>query len=397
MVTFYILANAVSPPGTMGGNTKIFLEFPRRWAASGNTINIITSESGYKTCQNYNLNNASYYIISSSKTERFSLPIRYVIQTIKASVDALKGYPQSEKVIIYSASNFWPDVVPAIFIKKRIRNSKWVGTCYLPIPNPFKGFEFAYEEKFKLIPDFKALANYLSEKPSSFLLKRYADFIFVTNDLDKKYFTDAGVPLTRLKAIYGGVNLKEIERVPEQKIKYDGCFVGRIHPMKGVDYLVEIWSYVCKAKSDAKLALIGNGSKDFEDKVRDQIKRKGLKKNIDLLGFVDGVEKYKILKSSKIFLHTSIYDNSGMTAAEGMACGLPAIRFDIPALRVAYPQGMLVVPLKDCTKFAEALLQLLADDILYDKLRKEALELAKSWDWDQKASHILDYLTHEIE
>ncbi len=73
-------------------------------------------------------------------------------------------------------------------------------------------------------------------------------------------------------------------------------------------------------------------------------------------------EKYKILKSSKIFLHTSIYDNSGMTAAEAMACGLPAVRFDIPALRIAYPKGMLVVPLKDSPKFAKAVLQLLEDE-----------------------------------
>jgi glycosyltransferase involved in cell wall biosynthesis len=244
-----------------------------------------------------------------------------------------------------------------------------------------------------LLPDFKALANYLVEKPSSVLLKKFADFIFVTNELDKKYFTDAGVPVTRLRAIYGGVSLKEIERVPEQKIKYDGCFVGRIHPMKGVDYLVEIWSYVCEKKPNAKLALIGNGSKDYENKVRHLIRAKGLEENIDLLGFVDGIEKYEILKASRLFLHSSIYDNSGMTAAEGMACGLPAIRFDIPALKVAYPQGMLVAPLKDCKKFAEAVLRLLDNDDLYNKVKEDALELAKSWDWDKKAASILDYIS----
>ncbi|MGA3110549.1 MAG: glycosyltransferase family 4 protein [Candidatus Bathyarchaeia archaeon] len=346
------------------------------------------------------MTNANYFIISSSRTERLGQPLNHIFQTIKAYVNLLnypKNYSADEKIVIYSATNFWPDVIPAIVIRKRLANSKWVGTCYLPIPSPFKGFEFAYEGKSKLLPNVKTLANYFVEKISTFVLLLYADLFFVTNELDMTYFTSAGVPSTRIKAIYGGVELREIEKVPDQKLKYDGCFVGRIHPMKGVDYLVEIWSYICKKRPNAKLALIGNGAKDFEQKVRDEIKKRGLEENIDLLGFVDGVEKYKILKSSKIFLHSSIYDNSGMTAAEGMACGLPAVRFDIPALRIAYPRGMMVVPLKNSKKFAEAVLQLLDDDILYNKLKKEALNLAKSWDWDQKAPDILDYILREIE
>jgi glycosyltransferase involved in cell wall biosynthesis len=376
----------------MGGDTKIFLEFAKRWAASGNIVNIITSESGYKTCQNYNLDNANYFVISSSKDERLGRPLCHIVQTVKASVKALKSYTVSGKVVIYSASNFWPDVIPAVILKKRMANSKWVGTCYLPIPNPFKGFELAYEEKLKLIPDFKALAGYFIEKPSSLLLKRYADFIFVTNELDKKYFTDARVPLTRLRAIYGGVDLEAISKVPNQKIVYDGCFVGRVHPQKGVLYLIGIWDYVCKQMPKAKLAIIGNGSKDYENKVKDEIKKRGLERNIDLLGFADGIKKYEILKSSRVFLHTSIYDNSGMAAAEGMACGLPAVRFDIPALKLAYPKGMLVGQLKDCKAFADNVLILLRDDDLYRKTRQDALNLTKDWDWNKKAQDILNFI-----
>jgi hypothetical protein len=78
-----------------------------------------------------------------------------------------------------------PDVVPAVILKKKMANSKWVGTCYLPIPKPFKGFKFAYEGKSKLPPDFKTLANYFVEKPSSWLPKKFADFIFVTNELER--------------------------------------------------------------------------------------------------------------------------------------------------------------------------------------------------------------------
>ncbi len=163
--------------------------------------------------------------------------------------------------------------------------------------------------------------------------------------------------------------------------------------MKGVDYLIDIWDRVCKILPNARLALIGNGSKDFEEKIQQEISKRGLKRNIDTLGYMDGIDKYLVLKASKVFLHTSIYDNSGMTAAEAMACGLPAVRFDIPALRIAYPKGMLVVPLKDSGEFAKAVLQLLTNNDLFCKLQKEALELAENWDWDKKAGNILEYIT----
>lgn len=393
MLSLYVFAMSISPPGTMGGDTKILLEFSRRWAAQGVDIHIITSESGYVTCRNYGLKDVTYHVASPFVIEKLGRPLCQVTQTAYASLRAIKSFPAHGKVLIYSATNFWPDVVPALLLKKRLPDSQWIGSCYLPIPSPFKGFENAYGNTSKLIPDFKTLANYFVEKPSTKLMNRYADWMFVTNDLDKKYFTDQGFPKNRLRAIYGGVSLREIQQVPSQKIVYDGCFVGRIHPMKGVDYLVKIWDNVCQVKPDARLALIGNGSRDFEDKIRQEIKSRNLSANVDLLGYVDGVAKYKILKSSRVFLHTSIYDNSGMTAAEAMACGLPAVRFDIPALRVAYPKGMLVVPLKNTEEFAAAVLRLLTDGDLYLKLQGEASELAKSWDWDFKASHILESIT----
>ena len=394
MVTLYIFANSISPPGTMGGDTKILLEFARRWADKGCKIKVITSKSGAKTFQNYNVNNIEFSVISSSRIEKLGRPLCHIIQTLKASIEVMRSAPSQKKIIIYSATNFWPDIIPAAFLKKKLANSTWVSSCYLPIPSPFKGFEFAYETKSKTLPDFKTLANFFVEKPSTYITRKFADFVFVTNDADKAYFSNQGFPADRLKAIYGGVSSKEIATVPKQKAKYDGCFVGRIHPMKGVDYLIEIWDNVCKVQPNAKLALIGNGSKDFEAKIHQKIAKRGVQKNIDCLGYVDGVEKYKILKSSKVFLHTSIYDNSGMTAAEAMACGLPAVRFDIPALRVAYPKGMLVVPLKNSKEFAKAVLQLLSNDDLYGKVQKEALELAKSWDWDIKACNILEYISN---
>ena len=167
--------------------------------------------------------------------------------------------------------------------------------------------------------------------------------------------------------------------------------------MKGVVYLVEIWDYVCKIRPNAKLALIGNGPKDYEGKVRNEIKKRGLEKNIDLLGFVDGIKKYWILKSSKVYLYTAIYEPSSMAIVDGMACGLPAVRFDIPIQRSVYPKGTLIAPLKNCKVFAENVLRLLENEILYKKVSQDALEVAKEWDWDKRAQDALCYIKKALD
>lgn len=391
-----MMANVISPPNTMGGNTRIFLEFARRWAEKGHIINAYVSEPVFETCKIHNLTNVNCAIWPVGKFKRFGALISDLAQVIIAVSRALRMPLPSSNAIIYSASDFWPDVLSAVALKKKWSGSKWIASLYLLIPSPFKGFEHAYDNKIKF-PSLKMLLYYAYQRVAIWFMTRYADLIFVTNDVDKAFFVDRGVKEFNIKAIYGGVELEEIAKVPSPKErKYDGCFVGRIHPMKGVLELVQIWDLVCQVKSDARLALIGNGAKEFEDKVRNEIKRRRLEANIEMLGYVDGKEKYSILKSSRVFLHSSIYDNCAMAAAEAMACGLPAVRFDIPALRVAYPKGMLVAPLKDCETFAQKVLELLGDDVLYAKMRSEALEASKDWDWDRRASSVLRYVTSAL-
>ena len=85
-----------------------------------------------------------------------------------------------------------------------------------------------------------------------------------------------------------------------------------------------------------------------------------------------------------------ILDIGGMAAAEGMACGLPVVGFDLPGYEFCYPRGMLKVPIGDIEAFARVVLDLLQDEDLYHQARSEALEFAQEWDWDRKAQDILD-------
>jgi glycosyltransferase involved in cell wall biosynthesis len=288
-------------------------------------------------------------------------------------------------VIIYSGSDFWPDSIPSWILKLRFRHFKWVAAFYLFAPSPFNNLS-----PYKGVRRIRGLFYYFSQMPAYAIIRRCADMVWVTSEPDRWKFGNRLSP-EKIVAVRGGVDSKTPTSIPEPtKKKFDGVFIGRFHPQKGILELVDIWRFVCEKRKSAKLAVIGVG--DLEGDLRKKISDYGLENNVVLFGFKDGVEKLKIFKDSKVVVHPAIYDSGGMAACEAMACGLPGVSFDLPSLKTYYPKGMIKTQCHNLKAFAENILKLLTDEQLYDHTAKDALEWAKEWDWDRRAEELLDCL-----
>ena len=360
----------------MSGGDRIFIECVKRWAKAGHKVHVYVWEEGFEMCRRNGLENAKYVIWSVRHYKNFGFTILYRVRMHIS--ETLEG------TVIYSSSDFWPDSIPAWILKMRFRKVKWVAGFYLFVPNPFSK-ESPYKGRLLL----KGLFYYLSQMPVYYLVRRYANMVFVTNELDRWKFIDEKRFMTEsVVAVRGGVDVKTSVLVPEPKEKkFDAVFVGRFHSQKGVLELIDIWMHVCEKKKDAKLAMIGVG--DLESEVMKRLRKYSLENNVTLFGFKDGIKKLKIFKESKVVVHPAIYDSGGMAACEAMACGLPGVSFDLPALRTYYSKGMLKTPCYDLKKFAENILRLLNDGKLYRKMSKDALDWAREWDWNKRADELL--------
>ena len=256
-------------------------------------------------------------------------------------------------------------------------------------PNPFQG-GFGVPSKHK-IPSLRDLGFYFNEKMSYPLIKKYADLVSETNDLDRNRCIQEGFSPSRVIVIQGGVDTKLSMAVPEPPRKeFDAVFIGRLHPQKGLLELIDIWKIVSGKKEDAKLAIIGNGP--LENEIKEKIRKCGLESNVVLFGFKDGFEKVKIFKNSRIVVHPAVYDSGGMAACEAMSCGLPGVSFNLPALKTYYPKGMLKTPCFDFAAFADTILKLIEDQTFYQNVAEDALCLARSWDWAEVSAKVLDKL-----
>jgi glycosyltransferase involved in cell wall biosynthesis len=111
-------------------------------------------------------------------------------------------------------------------------------------------------------------------------------------------------------------------------------------------------------------------------------------RNVEFFGFCDGVEKYKIVKASRVVVHPAVYDSGGMAAAEALCCGLPGVSFDLRSLQTYYPRGWLKAPVGDLPGFADRIYRLLSDEKLYAETSKEAYAAGLEWDWNARAKAI---------
>lgn len=409
-LTINIIANRITESSSLSGGDRIFIELARRWAQRGHSINIFASREGGIVCSRYDLDKGeNIHLIRWSgrkdNKHEFSLlfsVLVYVYRTVEGSFKAIKLSEKANdsKSIIFSSSPFWPDLVPSLLMKKRTKEARLIVGFYLFAPNPLRGgYRTWYKNKFRFstFKDWsRALVLWINHLPVYWLVKKYADVVFVTNEMDRHRFITRKLVSDRVIAVQGGVDTKTPMLVKEPKNKeYDAVFIGRFHPQKGVLELIDIWGYICQMRKNAKLAMIGNGplEKDVEQRIDDF----GLRRNVNLYGFKDGVEKIRIFKASRVVLHPAVYDSGGMAACEAMICGLPGVSFDLPALKTYYPRGMIKTPVGDLKKFAENIISLLEDKELYEKTRKDAIDWAQSWDWDKRADKILDKILEIFE
>ena len=386
---FHIISMATYGVGLSGGD-RIFIELARRLGEKY-PVYLYLWEEGLHICKREGLEDVNYVMWSAKSWAEFGFFINYFARIFIGIFKALFiKIDNSPSVIIYSASEFWQDTIPAFIIKLRYPKVRWLAAWYQTAPNPFRGYSEG-EEKVRY--RFKAFLYWFVQLPIKPIIKSFASLVLVNNDQERKNFPELNKE-NKILVMLGAVDLKSIN-IYKNKFKdlpkiYDGVFQDRFHPQKGVVELIDIWKLIVKAKPDAKLAMIGDGP--LMEKVKAKIEGEKLGSNVNLFGYLfDGSEKYKIFAQSKIVLHPSFYDSGGMASAEAMIFGLPAVGFNLPSYSSYYPEGMIKVKVGDLDAFAKQILVLLNEKGSYNKLAKEGVEMIESnWSWDQRVCSLLN-------
>jgi glycosyltransferase involved in cell wall biosynthesis len=360
------LANGFTAVPEASGGTKHFLELARHWLAEGQALSVMTPDIGIENCGMERFS-GPFLRLPGRWADRLPVAAMYLVRAATAVLFLPRG---RSRLCLYGTSDMIPDVLPAFAYRAlRRRSSFWVNCVFHLVPPPGK----------RAGSKLTNYASFIGQKAALLLIKLAADMLVVDNEILKGQLVDLGFEAARVFVTYMGTDGQGV--FTDAAPAYDACFLGRLHPSKGIYDLVRIWGRVCERRPGSRLAVVGSGPASLFDKLDLELERQGLQGAVDLLGYISREELNEVLAGSKVFVFPSHEEGFGISIMEAMAFGLPVVAYELPHYRGIFKDSLSAVPLGDIDSFSAEVIGLLEDEARRERAGHQARALASRYTW----------------
>ena len=175
----------------------------------------------------------------------------------------------------------------------------------------------------------KHLAGWLDR----FFLRR-ASVIHVTSEREKEWVTayilgkgaKAQNGVNRIVVVPNGIDIEpRILTNKKQSKSKTVLYLGRLHPLKGLDLLIDAWKVLVTDYPNWYLQIIGSDEHGTLTNLRDQVRRLALDNKITFGRALCGAEKVWAMGNADLFVLPTRSENFGIVVVEALACGVPVI------------------------------------------------------------------------
>lgn len=186
-------------------------------------------------------------------------------------------------------------------------------------------------------------------------------------------------PDRRIEVIPNGITIPE-KRASGDKI----VFLGRLHPVKGVEYLVEA---ARRIENCPEVLIAGDGPE------ADALKRKAAGAPVRFLGRIDSIEE--LMMQGMIFVLPSLSEGLPQAMLEAMSYGLPVVATrvgGVPEVVEHGTTGFLVQP-GNAEELARHIELLVRDDALRARMSDSCITASRAYSWEytmEKIERVLE-------
>ena len=196
--------------------------------------------------------------------------------------------------------------------------------------------------------------------------------VVALNRFEADQYMRMGVPEEKIAIIPNGLDLSEYANLPpkgafkskfgipeEKKII---LYLGRIHKIKGIDFLIKAYAYLINDMHYKEVLLVIAGPDDgYLKEAKSLASALGISKHVLFTGPLYGQDKLEAYVDSDVVVLPSRYETFPMTILEAYACGKPVIASKVGGLEdliINGETGLLFEP-ENVKQLAESIFNLL--------------------------------------
>lgn len=371
----------------VGGAEKRFIEVLKIWAAIGVDVTVadpypeLVSRSGVN-CEVIEVRGPFRY----AGRGLFSIYLEWVLWTVKACLLCPSLIKNKDYDLILVPIGTLPGLVVGYFVRlisglPLCTVAHHLDFPYVDIPASLASIYRVYRRtRFTIFAAFTKAMAFLGILA---LLKR-SDVCITVSNYSAKVLLRNGIKPYRVGVSGNGIDIELVEQFKAERKLYDGVFVGRVSIEKGIFDLVKVWKQTILDRPESKLLIIGTGP-DFS-KMEKLTKNSSLISHVILKGSCNDNELFSLMKASRVFTFPSMFEGWGLAVGEALACGLPVVCYDIPALREIFGacRSVFFVPIEDTETFAKTVKKILQYGD-FGELEATSKEYVKRFTWKRVA------------
>ncbi|MGP6088752.1 glycosyltransferase [Antarctobacter jejuensis] len=143
-----------------------------------------------------------------------------------------------------------------------------------------------------------------------------------TAEMEAQHFRDMGLS-NPIAVVPNGLNLPELAPRSDGPLR-SVLFLSRIHPKKGVDYLLRAWAALQSDFPDWEIVIAGIDENGHEAELKALTEKLGLPR-VRFVGEAHGAAKEKLYRDADLFVLPTHAENFGLVVAEALAQETPVI------------------------------------------------------------------------